>query len=194
MRRAWTAVGALACLLVSACAAHRAAPARLGFDFSRLRRVEVLPIEGDGGEAGRQALVRQLLRAGYEVLNHGQEADAVIAGVMMDYRPSDKRMIFLGGAAAANANGEKFEITDPVLSGSGLPNASDGVAYSLPKSQMAAPLASVSLQIRVSAPGGAIVWRREASYEGLDPSVALDAVARILVASLPHAGTGGVLP
>jgi hypothetical protein len=153
----------------------------------KIRRVAVTPFEGTSGAAVSNDFVRQLLAAGLEVSAQAQDADAIFSGEVLEYRPSDKVLVYLGNTPVIVAGGSAVTVTNPVVSLTSAAGNNEGPAPSRQSTQIVSVIATVSAKARLTeAKTGRVVWTDEYGYESLDSAGASQTVATVLVRSLRH--------
>lgn len=154
-------------------------------DISRIHRIAVLPFDGQGGDQAANALARRLLDAGLQITDQDKNVDAVITGVMTDFRPVAKRMVFLGNSRLATLGGQTVSVNNPVVSAVDVPGTPESVAFERPREQMATVYAGAGAAVRLTeAVSKKVIWADDYSYEGIDVGSALQGLANKLVRSL----------
>lgn len=183
--RKFLACYSLACCLLAWTGCATKVVVKPGFDFSKIHRVAVLPFEGPGGPTVTNEFVRQLLASGLDVADRARGVDAVLSGTVIDYRPNNPLMVFLGLASIPVPGSQPVVVTNPVVSAGGIQVTPKGTAFGLPNAQMVTVNVSVGIHARLSdSASGRAVWAQDYSYEALDAQGAIQAVASTLVKSL----------
>jgi len=182
----------LGLLALGACAA-KTAVVRPPKDLSRIRRVSVVPFEGPGGQAATDAFVRRLMAGGLEVTDARHGGDAVLRGVVTEYKANNTLMVFLGKTMLVSPGGQSVVVDHPIVSPGASLAVPEGTAAGVQKAQVATINAIVAVSARLEeTPGGRALWSAESTYEGLDVESALQTVTEILAGSLaqvlPQAG------
>lgn len=172
----------LVCLAGCATPQRGAAP---GFDFSKIRRISVIPFSGPGGREITDALVRQLVGTGVEVTDAAHPGDAVLKGTVLDFKPAVTQMVFLGNTTLVTAKGQTAVVNNPILSAGSSQSAPEGTAMGLQNAQVASVSASVGASvILLETSSGRTLWSGAYTYEGLDAQGALRVVSGALIQSL----------
>jgi len=162
----------LALLLLAGCAAQPVAvPPNPAFDFSKVRRISVIPFDGPGGAEATDEFVRQLVQTGIEVTDAKHPGDVVLKGAVTEYKPNVQFMVTLGS---------NYEI---VTVASQLSAEANAVAAH--KTQVASIIAEAGLQAHLDdAATHRLVWGDSYSYEGAGLSTTLGAVVSALMRSI----------
>src|SRR5690348_940037 len=105
---AWTCVVALA-----GCASNPS-KVRSGFDFSKVKRVSIVPFQGNGGSEATNAFVRCLVHTGLEVTDEHHPGDLVISGVVTEYRTDKTSIVYLGKSSLVTPAGQTLDVINPV--------------------------------------------------------------------------------
>ncbi len=141
------------------------------YDFSKVRRISVQPLDGPGGAAATDEFVKQLVGTGLEVTDSRHPGDVILKGSVIDYKSNNQLMVFLGG-------------DNPIVTPSSQATP-EAAAIGAHKAQVASVMAIVAIQARLlDASTHNIVWADSYSYEGLDLPSALGAVVGSLKQSL----------
>src|SRR5262245_59514568 len=72
-------------LILSACAPKQQIVINQAFDFAKVRRISVVPLDGPGGPAATDALVKELVETGIEVTDAKHPGDIVLKGSVLEY-------------------------------------------------------------------------------------------------------------
>jgi hypothetical protein len=152
--------------------------------IEKIQRIAVQPFEGPGGPEVTQALLKTLAGSGLAVVDLKKNPDAVLTGSVSEYRTGRKVMIILGTSHSVASNGQKIDLSNPVVS----LNASPLQNPALGNPQMVSERASVRVLAKLmDAPGGNMLWVGDSSYESLELPSALQTVVRALVQALQEA-------
>lgn len=178
-----------------------------GYDFAAVRRLAVLTFEGEGGASVSDEWVRQLVRAGVEVVERQQldailrehsldtEAapdalqragrllgvDAIVTGSVTEFLPAQRLLVFLDQKGATGT----VVVTHPIVPLSGSSVRTTGPAFGLKGSEIVSVSATVASSARmVDAKTGGVVWASNYSYEGADTLSATEAVVTSFLNSL----------
>ena len=178
--------GVSACLTPSKVTAPQRKPA---FDIVRVRRIAIAKFDGDGGPAITQAMTRALTESGVLIVDRSRGADALLTGMVVEYKPDRKWMVFLGRTQTTTPDGRAMEVSNPVVAPGGRPVLTRMGENQI---QMVCAGASVSVIARLLSSGnGDVMWAGEFSYEGLDLAAAqqpvISTLAQSLRRSLPRA-------
>src|SRR5882724_11795490 len=88
---------AASCLLMlNGCAPKRQVVINPAFDFSKVHRISVMPLDGPGGPAATDELVKALVGTGIEVTDAKHPGDLVLKGSVTEYKPNMQLMVFIG--------------------------------------------------------------------------------------------------
>jgi hypothetical protein len=159
------------CLLVMiGCAPKRQVVINPAFDFSKVRRISIVPLEGLGGPAATDELVKTLVGTGIEVTDAKHPGDLVLKGSVTEYKPNMQLMVFIGN-------------DDTVLT-AGAQTTPEVAAAATHRTQVASITAVVGMQLHAEDPSHHIVWADSYSYEGVDLPAALGPVVDALTRSL----------
>lgn len=181
----WRSALAVASLAFGGCAHAPAGKPEPRFDFSRVRAVAVTDVAGSDGGVVTQELIRQLVAWGFTVTSEPARADAVLSGKVVEYRPDEKMIVFLGHATISGVNEQPVPVTNPVVPLSGNPLRQDGQPAGQPAAQMVSSHAYAAVQLTLSDPKTRkILWTDGYSYEGLSMALTLKAATETLAASL----------
>jgi len=180
-------LAAFGVLSFGGCAAHRAAAAPAA-QAASVHRVAVLPFENDPENAVSNEFIRQLLGSGLQIVDRSASgtADAILAGKVLDERPSDKMIIYLGKVSVPTKNGPGVEVDNPVVSEPLNPVAAQGSPMGIAGTQMVSvnALVGVAATLTMQKPASRILWADQYTYEGLDLAHTTRAVAGVLAQSL----------
>ncbi len=150
-----------------------------------IHRLAVLPFSGTGGSALAHELIRQMLPLGLTISENPKEADVLLSGSMTDYKPNNKRMIFLGQSTTVSVSGQTIAVSNPVASLSGNQTAPVDAGFGLNGSRVVWVSATVGAVVRLTdRRSGNVLWAGEYAYESLDLDSASKAVAEVLLHSL----------
>ena len=178
------AAALIAAAVMTGCAHKPASVKNPQFQFAAVRRVAVMPFDGDSGSAVTNEMVRRLLAAGLAVSKTAGGVDAVINGTVGDYNPNNKVLIFIGKVKLP-VQDESVEVSNPVISVSSPDQKAATFAVNAQTPQMVGAYASVDVTVRMSDPKtGKPVWLGEASYEAVEPAGAVRSAVSILVGAL----------
>jgi TolB-like protein len=171
-------------LALGACATKHPMAAA-GTEFSKIRRVSVVPFEGTGGREVTDEFVRRLVLTGLEVTDARHPGDAILGGSVTDYKANRTLMVFLGKTTVIAPGGQPFVMNNPILA----PGASQGAPESLVAGAQNAQVASVGAEVSVTASltdasNGRLLWSGRYAYEGFDMDGALQPVVASLIRSL----------
>lgn|GEM_PF-2203551 len=173
----------LICLLFLLVSCAQQKPVKAEYNSNQVKRVAVGSFEGQGGTAVAHEFVKQLLNAGFVVTEQTAAADAVLTGVVNDYRPSDNLLIFIGTATFPAPNAQSVEVINPII-GSASPTTAVA-ALGLPKVQMVSVCAGLEVSAKLSAiKTGTLLWANSASYESLTLPAAAQVVTQELTQNL----------
>ena len=152
------------------------------YNFNQVKRVALGTFEGQGGDAVGHEFVRQLVAAGFTVTDQKENAEVVLSGIVNDYQPSAKMLVFIGAAKFPGAKDQPVDVTNPIVNGSA---PTDVSALELPKIQMVAASARVGVDARLTdVKTGESVWTASDSYESLTMTGALQSMTGAMVRSL----------
>lgn len=152
--------------------------------ISRVERIAVKPFEGVGGAEVTQAMLKSLAGSGLVVVDAKKGADAVLTGSVGDYRTGRKVMIILGNSHSVLSNGQKVEVSNPVVSLTGSPLQNPALG----NPQIVMERAAVRVLVKlIDVPNGNVLWVGDTSYESLELPQALQTVTGILVQALQEA-------
>ncbi len=177
-------VVSLSAFSLAGCAASKAAGKR-EFDFSKIRRVSVALFEGQHGRAAADELIKKLVGTGLEVTDARHPGNAVLVGVVTEYKPDDQRIVFLGDTTLMAPGGQTVVVKNPVVSLGSAQITAEGAVVGIPNAQIGSVTATVGVMARlVDASSGRTLWEDRYTYEGLDPARTLEAVVGRLARSL----------
>ncbi len=175
---------ALALLLSSACTTPRIA-AKTGYDFSKIRRISVVPFEGQGGSAASDEFVRGLLATGIEVTDAHHQGDAILRGTVGEYKPNNQLTVFLGNTTLMTPGGQTAVIDNPVVSLAGSQATPEGATSGVHNAQIISIIATVGVYVSLIDPSTKnVLWAGHYTYEGLDIQGTLRTVAGMVTQSM----------
>lgn len=192
-----------ACVMWAGCVSPHVALKR-GFDFSRIRRVAVLPLSGPGGDAAADIFAQELLVAGADIIERQRLAEVLkelrlsVSGVV---NPSGAKRLgeildvdaIFTGTIISYTQPQSYLIVGADAGGRGQAAAAigrgavslQGPALGVAGSEIITSAATVGLAIRmVHVETGALLWAASQSYEAYDITTALQLLARSFVKSL----------
>jgi len=145
----------------------------------------VTPFEGAGGQEVADEFVRELVRTGLEVTDAQHPGDAILGGIVTEYKPNSTLMVFLGKTTLIAPGGQSVVLNNPIVS----PGASQAVPESNEAGAQTAQVAAVSAVVGVTArltdaASGKILWSGSYAYEGFDLHGALQPVVAFMMQSL----------
>jgi len=156
--------------------------------FSKIRKISVVSFEGTGGSEVTVEFVRQLLARGLEVTDGQHPGDAVLRGVVVDYKPSNTLMVFLGKTTVLVPGGQPVTVNNPILSPGAAQVTPDAAVVGTQNAQVASVSAAVGVEARLTDPSsGAALWAGRYSYEAVDMPGAVQTVVGALAQSLSRA-------
>lgn len=166
------------------CAAKKA-NIKAGYNFAGIHRLAMGAGSGAGHEAVATEFVRQLVTSGLTITEQSKAADAVLVITVVDYKPDDKTLIFLGKVQSANGAESTVTLINPVVSMAGRQAMPETALAGWPKMQMVSGSASLGVIAQLKdAHTGQVVWTDSYSYEGLDMASAARLVVERLATEL----------
>ncbi|MDD5687033.1 MAG: hypothetical protein PHE88_04265 [Elusimicrobia bacterium] len=176
-------------LLVTAftgCASNKAV-VKKDFSFSNIKKIAILKLSGNGGEAVSNELIRQFISAGISVVDRTDVeyindikslgVDAVVSGNVLEFNPSNKLLIFKDKGNVI--------ISDKVYPISGTTVSPSGSALGIEDASVFSVSASVSISAKITDVSlGEVVWSDSESYEALDINTAIGITVGSLKKSL----------
>jgi tetratricopeptide (TPR) repeat protein len=149
---------------------------------TRLQRVAVEKFQGNGGAELAKECARALSARGVQVVDAKQPVDAILSGVVTEYRPARKLMVVLGTTQVSIGNGQSLTVSNPAV-GPGEPlvvTQSPGLALNSPHIMMNNSAIGIATRLRQN-PAGTLLGAYDYSYESLDLATArktvVDAIA-----------------
>jgi len=171
-------------LVLCACAVQRPA-VQAKTDFSKIRRISVIPFEGAGGREVTDEFVRELVRTGLEVTDARHPGDAILGGTVTEYKPNNTLMVFLGKTTVMAPGGQPVVLNNPIVSPGGSQAVPESTATGARNAQVASVSAVVGVTARLSdASSGKVLWSGIYSYEGVDLQGALQPVVALMMQSM----------
>lgn len=167
---------------VCGCVTQKVNPAPAA-EAPSVTRIAVLPFEGSGGEFVTHEVVRNLLAAGYQVVDKAKSPQAILNGNVTEYRTSVKHMVYLGEMVMPGKGDQTVTVTNPVVTSTEVPLAAEG------KGAPGAPMVLVTTAVGAAAKftvvsSGRVIWADGFTYEATDVKSASTVVGKVLVSSL----------
>jgi TolB-like protein len=129
--------------------------------------------------------VRELVRTGLEVRDAKHPGDAVLGGIVTEYKPNNTLMVFLGKTTVIAPGGQPVVQNNPMVSPGGSQAVPDSKAAGSQNAQVASVSAVVDVMARLTdVSSGKILWSGSYSYEGFDLQGALQPVVAFLMQSM----------
>jgi hypothetical protein len=145
-----------------------------------IESVYLEPFTGGFGKEFTQEIRRQLGAMGIALAAKEESADATLGGSVIDYRPNQKLMIFLGTTQTVNSLGEAAMLTNPIVSTGGSQALQQNT-----NTQIVTTQASLGIMARmVDRRSGKPVWSAQILYEGFDAQSVSRSVAESLARSI----------
>jgi len=145
----------------------------------------VTPFTGVGGREVTDEFVRALIRIGLDVTDAQHPGDAVLGGIVTEYKPNSTLMVFLGKTTVIAPGGQPVVLNNPIVSPGSSQVVPENTPAGVPKAQVASVSAAVGVAVRLTdASSGKVLWSGNYSYEGLDPESALEPVVTYMMQSL----------
>ncbi len=168
---------------LSACASTSPV-SRAPYDFSKIRRITVMPFEGTGGPAASDEFVREIVGTGLAVSDARHPGDVILRGTVTEYKSNTSLMVFLGNTTLVSLSGQAVVVDNPVVA-PGPAGTPEGISPEAHHAQVVSVIATVGLDVvLLDASTKTLLWRGSQSYEGLELPGTLQTVVRSLTHSL----------